>query len=277
MAAPAVTALILIFVGPVLYTVYLSLHSWSFSGVSEPEFVGLHNFFQAFREPAFLNSLRVTAIFTLGGVSLQTIVGVSIAQFLNRQFVGKNLTRTIFILPLAGTPVAMALVWRLMLHPTLGVLNHFITRLKLTAVPWLSIDHLVLPALLVVDTWQWFPLVMLIAMSAMMTIPTQLYESAAIDGATRRQSFVHITLPLIRPAIIVAMMLRLTDSLKHFDMIYVMTQGGPGNSSQILNLYIYDNSFRYFRMGYSSAVIVLLFLVILFLNYILSRLRRINI
>ena len=274
MASPAILVLAMIFIGPFFYTIYLSFHDWSLSAVTEPAFTGLGNYIQAFKEPLFYNSLKVTAIFTLCGVLIQTFVGVSLAQFLNRHFKGKSLTRTVFILPLASTPVAMALVWRLMLHPTLGILNYFVTQLNFSTIPWLSDNVLVLVALLTVDTWQWFPLVMLIVISAMSTIPDHLYESAVIDGATRGQSFFYITLPLVRPAIVVAMMLRLTDSLKHFDMIYVMTQGGPGNASQIVNLYIYDNSFRYFRMGYASAVIVILFLIILILNFVLSRVRR---
>ncbi len=274
MILPSTLALALIFIGPVIFTLYLSFHSWSMSAVAKPEFIGLKNYTNAFVQPLFINSLRVSFVFTFAGVALQTLLGVGIAQFINRKYRGDKLFRSFLILPLASTPVAISLVWRLMLHPTLGVLNYFVESLGLTTIAWLAEMNLVLIALLIVDTWQWFPLVMFITISAMSTIPEQLYESASIDGTTRTQAFRHITVPLIRPAVIVAMMLRLTDSLKHFDMIYVMTQGGPGNASQIVNLYIYENNFRYFRIGYSSAVIVILFIIILFLNLMLSRFRR---
>lgn len=274
MILPTVMTLAAIFIIPVFFTLYLSVHSWSMSAVTPPAFIGLRNFTDAFSQRLFWQSLRATAIFTGCGVVIQMYVGIAIARFINRQYPGKEFFRSILILPLASTPVAISLVWRLMLNPTLGVLNYFVTSLGLQTIPWLSDVKLVMIALLVVDTWQWFPLIMFIALSAMSTIPDQLYESAAIDGATRSQVFYRITLPLIRPSLIVAMMLRLTDSLKHFDMIYVMTQGGPGNASQIINLYIYENSFRYFKMGYSSAVIVILFIIILLLNLLLSKFRR---
>lgn len=274
MILPSILVLALIFIGPVIFTIYLSFHTWSMSAVLKPSFIGFKNYVDTFKQPLFLNSLRVSFIFTFAGVALQTILGVGIAQFINRKYCGDKLFRSFLILPLASTPVAISLVWRLMLHPTLGVLNYFVGVLGISTISWLSDVNLVMIALLIVDTWQWFPLVMFIAISAMSTIPEQLYESASIDGTTRGQSFRLITLPLIRPAVVVAMMLRLTDSLKHFDMIYVMTQGGPGNASQIINLYIYENSFRYFRMGYSSAVIVILFIIILMLNLLMSKFRR---
>ena len=177
---------------------------------------------------------------------------------------------------MAATPVAIALIWRLMLHPTLGILNYFIESLGLEAVTWLSSPNLVLPTLIAVDTWKWTPLIMLVAMAGMTAIPKTLYEAGKIDGASDFQLFAHITIPLIRPAVVVAAMIRFMDSLKEFDMIYTMTQGGPGVASQILNLYTFDNAFRYFRMGYASSIIVVMFLIIFFATLILVKIRRVG-
>ena len=274
MILPTTIALILIFLIPVIFVTYMSFQEWGMSLVKSPEFIGTENYLHALSQRDFWNSLRVTVIFTGIGVILQVFIGVSVARFANHDFFGKELFRTILILPLAATPVAIALVWRLMLSPTLGILNYFVTELGFDTIPWLSENKLAMVALLFVDTWQWFPLISFVTLSAMATIDEQLFESAQIDGASSATIFYKITLPLVRPSIVVVTMLRLTDSLKHFDTIYVMTQGGPGNATQIMNLYIYENGFKYFKMGYASAVIIILFILILLSNLILAKFRR---
>ena len=274
MILPTTIALVMIFLIPVIFVTYMSFQEWSMSLVKKPEFVGFENYMRALSSRDFWNSMRATALFTGIGVILQVFIGVSVARFVNRDFFCREIFRAILILPLAATPVAIALVWRLMLSPTLGILNYFVTELGLDTIPWLSERRLAMIALLFVDTWQWFPLISFVTLSAMSTIDEQLFESAQIDGASSSIIFYKITLPLIRPSIVVVTMLRLTDSLKHFDAIYVMTQGGPGNATQIMNLYIYENGFKYFKMGYASAVIIILFVLILFANVILARFRR---
>lgn len=272
---PTVVALLSIFILPVLFVGYMGFHDWNMSVIRGPEFVGFANYLKAFQSKDFWHSLKATLIFTGVGVCIQVVLGVEIARFLNRRFYGKEFFRTILIFPLAATPVAIALVWRLMLNPTLGVLNYFVTCLGFHTIPWLSKDTLAMIALIIVDTWQWFPLVTFVSLSAMTTIDEQLIESAQIDGASSSVVFRKIIFPLIRPSVVVVAMLRLTDSLKHFDTIYVMTQGGPGNATQIMNIYIYENSFKYFKMGYASAVIIILFLLIFLANIFISRFRRV--
>lgn len=274
MVLPAFFILILIIVGPVLYTLFLSFHDWFASSVSAPKWIGLNNFVRVFTEIRFYQSLKKTLIFTFIGISLQIILGICLAQFLNRPFKGKGLVRTLLILPIASTPVAISLVWKLMLEPTLGIINYFLTFLGWTPPTWLSDPVWALPTLIVIDVWQWTPLVMLIVMAGMSTIPDTLYEAAKIDGASSKRIFTNITLPLIKPSIVVAAMLRVMDSLKQFDMVYVTTQGGPGTATQILNLYVFDNAFRYFRMGYASSLIIVMFMIILTVNVFLSRVRR---
>lgn len=274
MILPALLTITLILVGPVLYTLFLSFHDWFASSVSGPKWVGLNNFVKIFTEIRFYQALKTTAIFTFFGIMLQIVFGLGLANFLNRPFKGKALVRTLLILPIASTPVAISLVWRLMLDPTLGIINFMLSFLGWSPPAWLSDSGLALPTLIMIDIWQWTPLVMLIAMAGMVTIPNALYEAAKIDGASSWKIFKHITLPLIKPAIIVAAMLRVMDSLKQFDMIYVTTQGGPGTATQVLNLYVFDNAFRYFRIGYASALIIIMFLIILTVNLLLSKARR---
>ena len=273
MVSPILLVLTLLLLGPLVYTIFLSFHTW-FAGSGPPSFVGLENFTRLINSQEFLKSLRVTAIFTGGSLALEIALGIGLAQLLNRDFIGKSLVRTVLILPLASTPVALSLVWRLMLLPDLGILNYFIELVGFSQVTFLSSSRLIIPTLIVIDAWRWTPLIMLIAMASMASIPDTYYQAARVDGASPFQQFVHITLPLIRPAVIVAAMLRFMDSLKQFDMIFVLTQGGPGTSSRILNLFVYDNAFRYFHLGYASAAVVIMILLIAGFSLMLSRLRR---
>jgi multiple sugar transport system permease protein len=274
MIMPAVIALFVLVGGPLLYTLVLSLHTWSISAVTGPRFSGLTNFIKIFTDRHFYNSLAATAYFTFGSLFLQIVVGVGLAEFLNRSFKGIGFVRSILVLPMASTPVAISMVWRLMLHPTLGIINYFVGLTGLETQPWLSQYATVIPALIVIDVWHWTPLIMLIALAGMASIDRNLYEAATIDGASKVQLFWRITLPLIRPAVVVASMLRLMDSMKTFDMIYVTTAGGPGTASRILNLFVFDQGFRYFRMGYASSLVILMTLMMMGMSLALMRIRR---
>ena len=274
MVLPALVALVAMVGGPLAYTIGLSFTDWHISSIRPPGWAGITNFLNMFQDGSFYRALWVTLYFTFGSLALQIIMGVALAELLNRQFVGKAAARSLLILPMASTPVALSILWRLMLHPTLGILNHFISALGLSPQPWLAQGTTVLPVLIMVDVWHWTPLIMLIAMAGMSAIDRTLYEAAVIDGASDLQRFRRITLPLIRPAVVVAAMLRLMDSLKTFDEIYVITGGGPGNASRILNLYIFDQGFRYFQMGYASCLVIFMTLFMMGLTLMLIRVRR---
>lgn len=274
MVLPALAALVAMVGGPLAYTIGLSFTDWHISSVRPPGWAGIANFVSIFRDRSFYHALGVTLYFTFGSLVLQIVLGVALAEFLNRKFVGKALVRSILILPMASTPVALSILWRLMLHPTLGILNHFVSTIGLAPQPWLAQGTTVLPALIMVDVWHWTPLIMLIAMAGISTIDRTLYEAAVIDGASDQQRFWRITLPLIRPAVVVAAMLRLMDSLKTFDEIYVITGGGPGNASRILNLFIFDQGFRYFQMGYASSLVIFMTVFMMGLTLMLIRVRR---
>ena len=274
MVLPALVTLVAMVGGPLAYTIGLSFTDWHISSIRPPGWAGVTNFANMFQDGSFYRALWVTLYFTFGSLVLQIIIGVALAEFLNRQFVGKAVVRSLLILPMASTPVALSILWRLMLHPTLGILNHLISALGLSPQPWLAQGNTVVPVLIMVDVWHWTPLIMLIAMAGMSAIDRTLYEAAVIDGASELQRFRRITLPLIRPAVVVAAMLRLMDSLKTFDEIYVITGGGPGNASRILNLFIFDQGFRYFQMGYASSLVIFMTLFMMGLTLTLIRIRR---
>jgi multiple sugar transport system permease protein len=275
MVLPAILILSLLVFGPVVYTLILSFTKWSVSSIDKPQWVALGNYIKIFKDPNFHQALFVTAYYTFGALFFQIVLGVALAQLLNRFFIGRGLVRTLLIIPMASTPVAISLVWRFMLNPSFGILNYFLDVLGLSGVPWLSQPATVIPALIFVDVWHWTPFVMLIALAGMSSVDNHLYESGSIDGASKLQMFWYVTLPLIRSTLFVAAILRFMDSMKSFDEIYIMTSGGPGIASRTLNLFIFDQAFRYFQVGYSSALVMIMIIIVMVISFIVLKLRRV--
>lgn len=272
---PAVLALFLLMVFPVGYTLWMSLHEWFVSSVTAPAFVGLKNYVEILtRDTRFWQAVLRTFYFTVLAVGVQTAFGVAIAVAFNREFAGKGLVRTLFLFPMVATPVAIALVWMMMFNPTLGILNYFLDRLGLEPGLWIASERTVIPALVLVDTWQWTPFITLIVLAGLSSLPHEPFEAALIDGASGWQTFWRVTLPLLRPTIMVAVLFRTIDALKTFDIIYVMTQGGPGNASETLNIYIFQTGFSYFHMGYASSLLVILFAIVMAISLALTGVRR---
>lgn len=273
--APATLAVLALIVFPIGYTLWMSLHRWQIASVQPPVFVGLANYGRLLLDdPRFLAATLRTGLFAALAVAMQLVVGTALAFLFNRSFWGRGLLRTIAILPMVATPVAIALVFVMMMHPTLGVLNYLLGLVGLPPSLWIYNRDTVLLALALVDTWTWSPLVMLIVLAGLAALPAEPFEAATVDGATPRQQFYYITLPLLRPALVVAALFRLIDALKTFDIIFVMTQGGPGQASETINLYLYSVAFSYFDMGYASAMVVVFFLLILACAAGVARLRR---
>jgi multiple sugar transport system permease protein len=272
---PAVVVVFVLMVFPVFYTVYMSLHSWFASSLTSPEFIGLQNFKRAFtQDERFRNAIWLTVYFTILATTLQLVLGIALALLLNRPFRGKGFFRSIFLMPMVATPVAIALVWMMMYNPTLGVMNYLVGLVGLGPYKWVSDVRFVIPALAVVDTWEWTPLITLITLAGLATLPLEPYESALIDGATPAQMFWRITLPLLRPTIVVALLFRSIDCLKTFDIIYVMTAGGPGFASETLNVYTFQVGLFYFHIGYACSLLVILFALVLGVSLILIKVRR---
>lgn len=264
-------AIMVLIVGPVLANFAISMQSW-FIGLP-PSFVGLQNFGDALADRRFWNGVRNTFYFTLLAVPIQLVLGLGIAILFNREFPGKGFVRTIILLPMVATPVAIALIWALMFNPSLGVLNYFLESLGLPRSLWVASADLVIPSLVLVDVWQWTPMVALILLAALAGIPGEFYEAARIDGATGFQAFRFITLPSIRSAIIVALILRSIDALKTFDIIYVITAGGPGTASETLNVFAFKTGFEFFRAGYSASLLIFLMFLVLGIAIMLNLIR----
>lgn len=277
MTAPALLILLFLMGFPVMYTVYLSFTDWTPSARGVPEFVGFANYIKLFYEDSrFMDAAWRTFLFTVAGVGLQTVLGVGLALIFNRNFVGRGFFRTIFLMPMVATPVAIALVWMMIMDVNTGVLNYLLEQVAGIRVAWLSDRSIVLWSMVLIDTWQWTPFIMLITLAGLSALPAEPYEAAVIDGASSFQLFRYLTLPMLWPTLMVALMFRTIEALKTFDIIYVITQGGPAYASETLNIYGFLQGFSYFRMGYVSSLLVVYFFLIMGVSLVFIYLRRVT-
>ncbi|MBR3193183.1 sugar ABC transporter permease [Bosea sp. (in: a-proteobacteria)] len=269
---PAVLIIAGVIVFPWLFTLYMSTQDWKIGG--GPEFVGLQNFAELFRDARFIESMGHTFYYTVLAVVLPILFGTAAALVFHREFPFRGLLRTIFVMPMMATPVAVALVWTMMFHPQLGVLNYLLSLVGIGPQAWVYSPNTVIPTLIMVEVWHWTPLVMLIVLGGLAGLPREPYESALIDGANAWHMFRHITLPLVWPFIMVAIVIRTIDALKAFDTIFVITQGGPGTASETLNIFLYLQAFQFYKIGYASAVVVIFFVIIIMLSLLLLYARQ---
>jgi multiple sugar transport system permease protein len=270
--APALVVVLGVIIFPWVYTIWMSLHEWKVG--SQPSFVGLANYIRLPSDTRFVESIGHTLMYSALSVVLPLIFGTFAAVVFHMKFPMRGFLRGLFIMPMMATPVAIALVWTMMFHPQLGILNYLLSLVGIPPQLWVFHPATVIPSLVLVETWQWSPLVMLIVLGGLAAIPTEPYESAQIDGATRWQTFRYISLPLVMPFLFIAGMIRAIDALKSFDIIFAITQGGPGTASETINLYLYSTAFVYYDVGYASAIVVVFFALIIVLTGALLQLRR---
>lgn len=271
---PAVIFILFMMLFPIAYTIVLSFLEWNMSTGGIIKFIGLNNYISMLKEPRFYHAFYLTFYFTLSAVSIEIVLGLFTALILNKEFIGKNFTKFILLLPMVTTPVAIGLAWTLFYEPTIGLGNYALKLLGLPPSKWLASNITVIPSLVLVDIWEWTPMVTLIILAGLVGIPQEPYEAALVDGANRFQTFSHITLPLLTPTILIAVVLRSIDALKTFDIIYVMTTGGPGFASETLNIYAYNQGFGYYRFGAASSTLVALFLIVLVFSALVLKMRK---
>ncbi len=271
---PAVLFILLMMVYPILYTVWNSMTPWSLSTGAPQTFSGLGNYIKLPDDSRFVASIFRTFYFTILAVAMELVLGVAIALLLNRDFPFKRIVNSIMLLPMMATPVAIAMVWLLMYVPTSGVINYLLRLANLPQPLWVYSENSVIPALALVDIWEWTPMIVLICLAGLTALPHDPLEAAIVDGASTWQTIRYVTLPMLLPTITVAALLRLIDALKTFDIIYAMTQGGPGFTSETLNIYTYVQAFGYFNFGYASSVLVVFFAIVLGVSLLVTYTRR---
>jgi multiple sugar transport system permease protein len=247
---PTLAVMLLIFGLPLLFSLYLSFTGWSLNqGLLGGEFVGLANYEDLLADPVFLGSLGITFGFTAAAVAAQLGLGLAIALLLNVDLPYMRAFRTALVVPMMVTPIVGALCWKLLLDPSHGVFNHWIGQ----RIVWLGNPETALAAVWIVNVWHSTPYVALILLAGLRSLPSEPREAAAIDGASRLQMFRHVTLPLLRPYLLVALLLRTIFEFRAFDNIYAMTGGGPANSTMVLSMFTYLASFVRFDFSLGAA------------------------
>lgn len=269
---PATLVVVGVIVFPWVFTGWMSVHDWKVTG--DHEFVGLANYLKLATDERFLESIVRTLLFTIAATVIPVALGVWAALTFHREFPLRGWWRAVFTMPMMATPVAMALVWTMMFHPQLGVLNYLLSLASIPAFPWVYDPRTVIPTLVLVEVWHWTPLVMLIVLGGLAGLPTDPYDAALLDGASRWQTFRYVTWPLILPYVMIALVIRTIDSLKVFDTIAVISQGGPGTASETLNYLLYLQAFQFYNIGYASAIVVIFFVIIIALSLALLALRQ---
>ena len=261
---PAMLFLILLNIFPFIYSFALSFNQWNLANrLGTWKFVGLQNYATIlFNDPFFWSAVRVTVIFIFISVAIELLLGLVISIVVAQETRGVDFIRTIIVIPMMITPVVVGLIWRFMYNTDLGMMNYLLGLIGIQGPIWLGDVRFAMWAIVIADVWEWTPFMFLILLAALQSLPTEPIESALVDGASRYQMLRFIILPMIKPAIVIALLLRIIDSFKTFDLVYVLTMGGPGVSTQLLSLYTYKWGFKFFEMGYASALSYLMLFAI---------------
>ncbi|WP_169999808.1 carbohydrate ABC transporter permease [Petrotoga halophila] len=259
---PAFIILITIFIGPTIYTIVLSFSSYSFTGV---EFSGLSNFSRLFNDPSFWRAFYNTLIFVGVTVPIELFLGFLLALVANKAMKGRSIIRVALLIPWALPTALNALAWRWMYNTDYGLFNSILINLNIidTPINWLGEIPLAMISMMIVAIWKTSSFMALLILTGLQTIPSELYEAAKIDGATNWQALRKITIPLVRPSIMVSLLFRTGDAFRSFELPYNLTGGGPVNSTETLSVFAYNNFFQYLDFSYSSTIALIQFLLLL--------------
>lgn len=273
MIAPTIIILGLVIIYPLVVTVNLSLHQVNILNMhaDTKPFIGLANFASMLTNVDFLHSVWRSFLFVFIVVSLEVILGMLLALMFQRDFVGKNFFSTLLLCATMVTPIAISLMWRFMLNQEIGVINYLFQLLFHISPSWLGSTTLAFVSIIMIDIWWCTPFAFLIFMAGLSSLPAEPYEATKIDGATAWQAFRFVTLPLMKPIIVIVTLIRTMDALKSFDMIYGLTNGGPGTSTELISFFLYKYAFKRVDLGGGAAVSLIMLVIIACLSYILFR------
>ncbi len=263
MVLPITVYVLVVSIWPLVYAVGISLFQYRLTDPDQVRtFVGLDNYAKAFADPSSRTALVNTLVFVIGAVSVEFVVGFGLALLLWRDTRLNHIAAALLLIPIALTPLVAGLVWRAMLNPDFGTIGYYLTHVfgishGLTASPDTAMASIIL-----VDAWQWTPLVMLVLLAGLKSLPIQPFEAARVDGGSPWRILRHLTLPMLAPTILLVLLIRTMDAFKVFDAVFAMTQGGPGLSTTVLNFYVYKQGLVFFDMGYAAALSTVLLVVI---------------
>jgi len=271
MVVPAILYLLLIGIFPLIFSFGLSFLHWDVAAQRPMSFAGLGNYAELLKDERFVRTLLNTIIFVIGAITLEVIFGLGLALLLNRDIRGQGIFRVLLLLPMMATPVAVGYTWRMLYHVTNGPINHILRLLHLPMGTWLSSGKTALLSIIITDVWQWTPFVFIILLAGLQSLPREPFEAAAVDGASRFQGFIYLTLPMIWPVLVIVILLRMVEAIKIFDIIFVMTAGGPGISTESSTMYAKLVSLTQFRLGYGAAIAYVLMVLSAIVFIILTR------
>ncbi|MGF6258479.1 carbohydrate ABC transporter permease [Ensifer sp. LBL] len=259
---PALIIVLMISIFPLVYSLTTSFMSMRLVPPTPARFVGFGNYIDLLQNPRFWHVAGTTTLIAFISVGLQYVIGLSVALALNSKMPGEGIFRVSFLLPMLVAPVAVALIARQVLNPTMGPLNELMTAIGFPNLPFLTQTSWALGSIIAVEVWQWTPFVILMLLAGLQTLPDDVYEAAALENATPWQQFRDITFPMLLPISVAVVFIRLIESYKIIDTVFVMTGGGPGISTETLTLFAYQEGFKKFNLGYTSALSFLFLIVI---------------
>jgi len=270
--SPAFITLFVILIYPLGYSFWLSFHKWTLQTFKQGiPWVGFQNYIDLFSNPEFLKSIQITFTFLISAIFFEFVLGMGLALLLNHDLKGKNIMRSLILLPMMCTNVVIGLTFRLLFNYQFGLVNYYLTQLGFTPVQWLSDPTMAMRAVIIVDVWNTTSFVALLLLAGLQALPEEPYEAAHIDGASAIQRFRYLTLPLLRPTILVVLIWRFIDTFRIFDVIYLLTGGGPARATETVSIYVYRNGFQLFNLGLASASSYIMILIMLVVAAILAR------
>ena len=260
--APATIILLAIFVYPFAYALYISFMQWNLGEQLRPSWVGFDNYTSLSGDGRFLNAIVRSAVFVGCAVSIEMVLGFLLALLFDKNLPAFGFFRSLAVLPVMVMPVATGLVWFYILNFQYGPLNTILRRLHLPTQNWLPKPYGAMASLILADVWQWTPFVMIVLVAGLRSLPEYVYEAAALDGLRPVETFFKITLPLLRPVILIVLLLRFMDAFKLMDLVFMLTKGGPAGHTETLSYYIYVMGLQLFRVGLAAAVSIIFLIFI---------------
>lgn len=273
-SAPGLAALFAVILFPVVWAFWTSLHEYTLIAPNFDTFTGAANYATAIGDAEFRHSMWLTMFFVAAVVALEFLIGFAVALMLNQVERFKPVYYAILLCPLLMNPVIVGLIWRMFLHPQLGIVNYLLSVVGIPAVDWLGSTSVAIWTIVLVDIWHQVSFMIVLLLAGLAALPREPYEAARVDGASALDCFRHITLPLMRPVIIVTLLIRAIFAVKTYDLIYIMTRGGPGVSTDFISYFIYRTAFVSLNIGEASAMSLVLLAVILALSAYLYRYMR---
>lgn len=274
LTTPGLLLLGVVIAFPVAWALFTSLFGYTLLAPGFDNFVGAENYTRAFTDSEFRHAAWVTLLFVTAVVILEFLLGFLIALMLNDTERGKNVYYLILLCPLLMNPVVVGLIWRMFLHPSLGIVNYLLGTVGISPVNWLGGSDMAFWTVVMVDIWHQVSFMIVLLLAGLSALPREPYEAARVDGAYRLQTFWHITLPLMRPVIIVTLLIRVIFAVKTYDLIYIMTRGGPGTATDLISYYIYRRAFVSLEIGEACAMSGILLLVVIAMTMYLHRSMR---